>query len=67
MIKIVNIIKVMCVLLIIGCNRETSLQEYFVNHQGDADFIALDLPTSLMETKIEELSDENMEALKSIH
>ncbi|SEM23947.1 protein of unknown function [Aquimarina amphilecti] len=66
-----NIIKLtlaICGMLFISCNSETSLQRYFVDHQSDADFVAVDLATSLLDarTKKVNLSDDEREALESI-
>ncbi|GAA3516690.1 DUF4252 domain-containing protein [Aquimarina addita] len=49
-----------------SCNSEVSLQEYFVDHKEDADFIAIDLPASLLDKKSVELSDDEKEALESV-
>ncbi len=49
-----------------SCNNGTSLQRYFVDHQGDSDFVAVDLATSLLDTDKVEFSKEEREALESI-
>ncbi len=64
---IIRIIGVLSVFFLLSCNNETSLQEYFVDHHGDTDFISLDLPTSLLDTGSTTLSEENKETIKSIH
>ncbi|MHA7059743.1 DUF4252 domain-containing protein [Aquimarina sp. M1] len=66
--NIIKIVAVACTMLLISCNSEISLQKYFVDHQGDADFIAVDLATSLLDarTRKVDLSEEEREALESI-
>ncbi|MDH7444084.1 DUF4252 domain-containing protein [Aquimarina sp. 2201CG14-23] len=63
---IIKIVSVACVMLLMSCNSGTSLQRYFVDHQGDADFVAVDLATSLLDTDKIEFSEEEKEALESI-
>ncbi len=55
-------------MLLTSCTNEASLQQYFVDHQGDVDFVAVDLATSLLDarTREVELSKEEREALESI-
>ncbi len=57
---------VACVTLLMSCSNGASLQRYFVDHQGDADFVAVDIATSLLDTDRVELSKEEKEALESI-
>ncbi|AXT59026.1 DUF4252 domain-containing protein [Aquimarina sp. AD10] len=49
-----------------SCNSDQTLQEYFVNHQDDNDFIAVDVPTSLLDKDEIELSADEKETLESI-
>jgi len=57
-----------CVMLLMSCSNGPSLQRYFVEHQGDKDFVAVDLATSLLDAKTKKikLSEEEREALESI-
>lgn len=53
-------------LVFISCNQETSLQEYLVSQKEDADFITMDIPTSLLSGDSLQLQEEEKEALESI-
>lgn len=66
--NISKLILVVCGLLYISCSNEQSLQKYFIDHQGDKDFVAVDLATSLLDARTRKvnLSDEEREALESI-
>ncbi|KAA1242790.1 DUF4252 domain-containing protein [Aquimarina sp. RZ0] len=64
--SIAKIIGIACVMLLISCGGETSLQKYFVDHQDDKDFLAVDVPTSLLDTDKVSLTAEEKEALESI-
>ncbi|MFL1897354.1 DUF4252 domain-containing protein [Aquimarina sp. 2-A2] len=62
--SIINTILV--ALLLVGCQNSQSLQTYFVDHQEDSDFISVDIPASLLNSKEIELGAEEQEALRSI-
>lgn len=64
--NVFKIIGILCIALLMSCNSDPSLQKYFVDHQGDADFIAVDVPSSLLDKKTIELSKEEQEAIESI-
>lgn len=64
--NLVNIGILLFSLLIISCDSQPSLQQYFVNHQDDKDFISADFASSLIDTQKISLSDEEEEALSSI-
>ncbi len=51
--------------LLASCNDSKSIQKYYVENQEDADFLALDVPTSLF-TKMEALDAEQKETMESI-
>jgi len=53
-------------MLLMSCNNGVSLQKYFVDHQEDSDFVAVDVATSLLDTDKVALSKEEKEALESI-
>ncbi len=61
--KILGIVGVLC---LISCNNERSLQQYFVDHQNDNAFIAVDIPSSLLDKDEVELTQEEKETLESI-
>jgi len=66
MIKIINYIALLLIsiILAISCSNDADLQNYFVNHQDDANFIALDIPSSIL-GDTNEISDEVKEAVHS--
>ncbi len=64
--NIVKLSAIIYTLLFISCANEPSLQQYFINHQEDKDFIAVDVPSSLLDAKKIELSSEEQDALTSI-
>ncbi len=52
--------------LFASCNNGESLQRYFVDNSENTDFIAVDLPVSLLEIVEEDLSPEEKGAYKSL-
>ena len=66
MIKIINYIAllVISIILAISCTSDSDLQNYFVNHQDDANFIAIDIPSSIL-GDTNDVSDEVKEAVHS--
>jgi len=52
--------------LISSCKNEKSLQRYLVDSQGKTGFITVDIPTSFLQLKSDEVSNEVKETLKSI-
>jgi len=52
-----------------SCNNEQSLQKYYVENQEDADFLALDIPTSMFtnSSSFEAEKKETMESIKKIN
>lgn len=53
-------------MLFSACGNEASLQKYIVEKQNDNTFITLDLPSSLILSDNNNLSDEQLDAIKSI-
>jgi len=53
-------------LLFCACSNDASLQKYIVEKQNDHSFITLDIPSSLILTENNELSDEQLKTIKSI-
>ncbi len=49
-----------------GCSNDASLQKYYVEKQKDNAFISLDLPSSLLITDDNTLTDEQLKTIKSI-
>ncbi len=64
--NVFKVLGVACLSLLMSCNSEPSLQRYFVDHQDDNDFIAVDVPSSLLDKDGMELSEEEKETLGSI-
>ena len=52
-------------LLILACNNEKTLQQYYVENQEDSKFISLDIPTSLF-AKSDNLEPEQRKTLESV-
>lgn len=53
-------------LLLSACGNDASLQKYIVEKQNDNSFITLDIPSSLILTDENELSEEQLKTVKSI-
>jgi Domain of unknown function (DUF4252) len=66
MVKIINYIALLIItlLLAIACTNDSDLQNYFVNHQDDANFVAIDIPSSIL-GDTDEVSDDVKEAIHS--
>ncbi|WP_025741382.1 DUF4252 domain-containing protein [Aquimarina pacifica] len=64
--SVVKLIALVAIAVLMSCNSEPSLQQYFVDHQGDADFIAVDIPSSLLDKEGISLTTEEKEAIESI-
>lgn len=64
--SIVKIISIVCVTLLVSCSGDISLQEYFVAQQEDSDFIAVDIPSSLLDLKKDDLPEKEKAALESL-
>ena len=65
--KVVLIVMSIMILnsLLISCNNEPSLQEYYVEKQESNDFISLDLPSSII-TLSDDVTSEMKETMASI-
>ena len=59
------VIFVLGILFLVSCEDKPSLQKYFVKNTESSDFIALDLPPSLIKTDKVSLTETENEALKS--
>lgn len=53
-------------LLLASCASQQSLQEYYVDNQENPNFIALDIPASILKMEEVELSDVQKEAVESL-
>lgn len=50
---------------IVACNNEQSLQEYYVDNQGNKDFVALDVPASML-ANMEALDEDQKRTLATV-
>lgn len=53
-------------LMLMSCNSEPTLQQYFVENTESKDFIALDLTTDILKLNKSEISAEENEALETL-
>ncbi len=59
-------ISLLCtVLLLMSCDNNPSLQEYYVDNQGDKEFVAVDVPTSLF-ANTEKLTEDQKKTLETV-
>ena len=67
MIKFINYIALLIITLIlaISCTNDSEMQNYFVKHQDDTNFLAIDLPASLLGIDTKDVSDEVKDAVNS--
>lgn len=64
--KVLKILSVLClVICMTACNNEQSLQEYYVDNQGNKDFVAIDVPASMF-TRSEGLTPDQKETLETV-
>lgn len=65
--SIKNIISICVItLLLFSCNSKPSLQKYYVDNQENQNFMVVDIPTSILNIKIDSLTDKQQKAFKSI-
>ncbi len=64
--KIFKSLSLLCtVLLMMSCDNNQSLQEYYVDNQGDKEFVAVDVPTSLF-ANTEKLTVDQKKTLETV-
>ncbi len=63
---IYRIMTLLCLALLMSCNSKPSLQEYFVAQQDNSEFIAIDVPMSLLDKQKANLDQEGQKTLSSI-
>lgn len=62
-----NITKMVVLLATLqSCNQAESLQQYYVDHQEQPNFLSLDVPLSMLNLDLEQLSQDQQDAYKSI-
>ncbi|MBW2960609.1 DUF4252 domain-containing protein [Mesonia aestuariivivens] len=54
------------IVMLVACNKEPSLQKYYVEHQDDNNFVMLDVPSSLFLGDNSKLSEEDQKVIQSI-
>ena len=65
--SIKNIISICVIsLLLFSCNSKPSLQKYYVENQENQNFMVVDIPTSILNIKIDSLTEKQQKAYKSI-
>src|SRR5690606_41310048 len=52
--------------LLVGCNNGLSMQRYFVDHQESKNFLAQDVPISMLNIDESTLTEDQKEAYKSV-
>lgn len=57
----------LCIVLFTGCKNKKTLQTYLVETQEKTGFVTVDIPTSFLQLKSNNVSDQVKETLKSIH
>ena len=64
--KILKSISLFCfIMLMISCDDKQSLQEYYVDNQGNSEFVAIDVPTSMF-ANTESLSNDQKMTLETV-
>lgn len=53
-------------LMLVSCDSKPSLQKYFVEKSGSADFVSFDLGTGIIKTNAKTLTKEEQKALESV-
>lgn len=50
MFKLINFITwlIVAIVLVVSCSSDAEMQNYFVKHQTDSDFLAIDMPSSML-------------------
>lgn len=64
--RILKSIALLCsIMLMMSCDNKQSLQEYYVDNQGNNEFVAVDLPTSLF-ANTESLTEDQKKTLETV-
>ncbi|MGB5941489.1 MAG: DUF4252 domain-containing protein [Leeuwenhoekiella sp.] len=64
-----NLIKITLISLLMvlaSCNSEPSLQEYYIDHKETENFVAVDIPTSLIAPDTDMLTEEQKKVVNSV-
>lgn len=62
----VRALGLLSLLLLMSCNKEVSLQKYYVDHQEDAEFMSADVSTNMLFSNLTFLPEETQQSLKAI-
>lgn len=65
-ISLKTIITFGAIALLIACNKNISVQQYYVNSKENPEFISVDIPSSILQLKTTDIPKEAQETLKSI-
>lgn len=57
---------ILLVVIFQSCNQGESLQRYYVDHQEQPHFLSMDVPLSMLNLDKEQLTDEQLDAYKSV-
>lgn len=53
-------------LVLASCNKEQTLQEYYVDNKENDDFVMVDVPTSLISPKSDKLTEDQKKVLNTV-
>src|SRR5690606_29185860 len=60
------LVTIFAAFLLVGCNDGMSMQRYFVDHQESKNFLAQDVPISMLNIDESTLTEDQKEAYKSV-
>lgn len=61
------LVSVIAACLLVSCNNGMSMQRYFVDHQESKNFLAQDVPISMLKIDESKLTEDQREAYKSVN
>src|SRR5690606_30511019 len=61
------LVSVIAACLLVSCNNGMSMQRYFVDHQESKNFLAQDVPISMLKIDESKLTEDQIEAYKSVN
>lgn len=61
-----KIASIAIIFLLSSCNKEPSLQKYYVNHMNDEEFLSVDVSTNMLFSRLNDVSDETKKSLGTI-
>lgn len=61
------LVTIFAAFLLVGCNDGMSMQRYFVDHQESENFLAQDVPISMLNIDESTLTEDQKEAYKSVN